>query len=333
MVVFDHTMPREKPCGGVVSVRTLRAFRFLAEVAEKVPVKRMRVLSPRDDEVVLESAEPVVVFARKTLDSFLLSRAQDGGAKFIGERVVEVKEAGGSWYLRTSTGTFTVDLVVGADGARSRVRGLLSEPVGRNMYRVTVGGYIPAMGSEEIFLKFMEDLPGYFWMMPRKDHAAVGVGTELRRARAKELFRVLDSYLTRYFNRSLGDCARCFVALAPWVESAEAFPAKCSHRNAALIGDAAMAVDPISGEGIFYALKSASLLATAILHGDLRDYDHLLQREVAPTLRAAAMRYSSFYNARYLSLLTLLARKNCRVRDAVTSVAFGAQGYDVLPIL
>jgi len=94
-----------------------------------------------------------------------------------------------------------------------------------------------------------------------------------------------------------------------------------------------MLVDPISGEGIYYALKSASLLASALLEGVLGEYDSLLEAELSPALRAAAGRYSSFYDARYLTLLTVLARRSSVVRAAVESVVFGVRGYESLPKL
>jgi len=333
VMIFDHTMPREKPCGGGLSLRATRAFPFLSEVAEKVAITRMRVMSPGDKEVVLHSSDPMYIFSRNTLDSWLLRRALERGASFMNERVVEVDRAGDGWTLRTPTRVYGVDLLVGADGARSMVRPLVGRKLGRSDYRLAVGGYVQGLESDEVFLKFMRDLHGYFWVMPRVGHVAVGLGAELGSARARCLFSRLDECLRRYVNCEPARCVRRFVALIPCPRSVEAFLPHRVWGNAALVGDAAMLVDPISGEGIFYALKSASLLATALLDGALGEYDSLLEVELSPAIRAAALRYSSFFDPRYLNLLTTLARRSSIVRDVVGAIAFGRRGYEFLPAL
>src|SRR6185437_7032014 len=99
----------------------------------------------------------------------------------------------------------------------------------------------------------------------------------------------------------------------------------------ATVGDAAHLVDPITGEGLYYALRSGELLAQAwSSHGP--SYTELLQRELIPELEAAAAIAQRFYRGRFLGdsileRMALFAARSRRFRQLLCDLFAGSQGY------
>jgi flavin-dependent dehydrogenase len=100
----------------------------------------------------------------------------------------------------------------------------------------------------------------------------------------------------------------------------------------ALVGDAAGLVDPITGEGLYYALRSAELLADALLAGEPGSYSRSVEREILPELQTAARYAERFYGGKFLGGAVLdrmvqFTAASGRVRRLMRDVFSGAQGY------
>jgi flavin-dependent dehydrogenase len=98
----------------------------------------------------------------------------------------------------------------------------------------------------------------------------------------------------------------------------------------ALVGDAAGLVDPITGEGLYYAIHSAALLAQALI--GKRSYRRLLGREILPELVMAARVASRFYHGRFfgqpvLERVVRFTDASPTVRDLTRDLFAGTQGY------
>ena len=99
----------------------------------------------------------------------------------------------------------------------------------------------------------------------------------------------------------------------------------------ALLGDAAGFADPVTGEGIYYALRSAELLAQAYLSGELRSYEGKWRADFGAELRRAAqMRrrfYGNFWGAPFTERMIEFARGHRGVKRVLGDLVAGEQGY------
>lgn len=100
----------------------------------------------------------------------------------------------------------------------------------------------------------------------------------------------------------------------------------------AAVGDAVALVDPITGEGIYYALRSAELLAECLLAGRLGEYPRRLNEECVSDLQLAARVSHRFYFGEYLGApvttrLVQLARHSALIRAVLADLVSGAQPY------
>src|SRR5262249_11118541 len=99
-----------------------------------------------------------------------------------------------------------------------------------------------------------------------------------------------------------------------------------------LIGDAAGLVDPITGEGITYAILSGQLAAKALCEGNLdvsqvcRRYDALLRRNILGELKAARILGNWMYNYPRLRCWAF-RRQGKRLTDFMTDVVMGERTY------
>ncbi len=144
--------------------------------------------------------------------------------------------------------------------------------------------------------------PGYLWSFPRPDHLAVGICAQadvtsssvlLEQARRGSTGTPPDGTLERYSwpIPSLGEAAL-----------ATERPARHGWM---LVGDAAGLVDPITREGISFALRSADIAADALLAGDspAATYVRRLRRDIYDELARAARFKARFFQPRFMGLL------------------------------
>ncbi len=96
-----------------------------------------------------------------------------------------------------------------------------------------------------------------------------------------------------------------------------------------LVGDAAGLVDPLTREGIFFALKSAELAALAALEGSApeRTYEARIRDELHPELRRAALMARGFFQPGFMRLLLRALEESARIRAVMRDLIAGRQPY------
>src|SRR5690606_33179601 len=126
VLILDRAkFPRDKPCGGGVTIRCANLLPFSIEpvVEDVITGARMQVRDRR--EVVRDAPQPLTYMTqRRRLDAFLVEHAQAAGAEFRdGEPVTTVRrEPDGTFYIETKGGTrIETRVVIGADGANGVV--------------------------------------------------------------------------------------------------------------------------------------------------------------------------------------------------------------------
>jgi menaquinone-9 beta-reductase len=277
-LVDKATFPRDKACGDLVGPRGVRTLSDLGiDPQPAATVGDMIVVGPTGRRVRLPcfagTTYPghAVAIPRHRLDSSLRDTALAAGAEpFTGRADRPVFRDDALEGFELASGPIVVaDMVIGADGATSRVAqvaGLVDPP--RVMWGFAVRGYAEAdVIRPHIYLWEPRPrcaLPGYGWVFPGADgEANVGLGVGVladRRAGAEA---------TRHFDRFIDHVSagsRPATRLGGWLKlgMVGTIPAR---GRVLLVGDAAGLVNPLQGEGISQALSSGRAAAEAILDG------------------------------------------------------------------
>ena len=312
--LFDHTHPREKPCGGGVTLAAIEKFPFLKTYKSKGR-------APRDFKVLSCTGRQISVvqwkgfnISRKLFDKELLKKAIKNGAELIPERVVAVKRKGEIWQVETSKQSVTSQILVGADGVNSIVRRKVVGPISRENLQLTFGYIVKGVENEPNTIKFLEK-PGYIWLFPRKEESSIGIGGELKYGGT--LKQLLDNFIKSNYPQI--ESLSKFSAMIPCAKNPKFFSTRCSGKNWVLIGDAAGHVDPISGEGIMYALWSGELAAEAIIRGSLESYDISWRKEYGERLKQRAIYRKEFYDPCRIELAAIFSGKNINLQPTITN--------------
>jgi geranylgeranyl reductase family protein len=317
-MIFDDSHPREKPCGGGISSLAIKKFPILHGIpCGKARDTKIRLISPKGREAIAEGVSESWAVSRKHLDSYLLKRAVDEGAEHSGERVVDFSRDGKGWKVRTSKRTFRADLLVGADGANSLVRKKLVGPIPKENLGICFGCFASGPTDETTVIRFLEGMEGYAWIFPREDHFSIGIGVEMKHG--KTVRSEFEKFMKAYAGHAKPFST--WAAVLPLIKDPKFFEVPTSGEGWLLIGDAAGHVDPITGEGITYALWSAEIAAEAIVHGEIGSYESRWRHAYGRNLRKGCEMRGMFFNGLALELSIWLASR---------SKTFGKSLYEMI---
>jgi geranylgeranyl reductase family protein len=281
--------PRDKPCGGGVTVRAARQLPFdLAPVTERTVWGARFSLRHRP---AFERSYPMpltYMTQRRRLDSFLVERACAEGVRFVdGMRVESIESQKDGFVVRGDSDTFQARAIAGADGAN----GIVAAALGLDPCHAAVAleANLPCSDDlmqewEKIAALDLGSIPGgYSWVFPKGDHLNVGVGGW--RFVGPDLRRHLSA-LCRQYGFDAGRLHSLRGHRLPLRKPGAAIV----RDGGLLVGDAAGLVDPLSGEGIHTAIRSAQLAADALrryLAGeapDVTSYQSAVDAEIMPEL-------------------------------------------------
>jgi geranylgeranyl reductase family protein len=256
LLVDRAAFPRDKACGDGIAPHVLDLLASVGVTGlldDRVPVRRLRL--ERDGEaVVRDMRRPGLVVPREVLDARLLHEARRAGAVFAVRRVREVVEEDGGV---TVDGTLRARAVVGADGARSRLRATLG--IDHATTALALRGYAPtpaARRGEQVIVFGTSRQPSYAWSFDRGDGCAnVGYGEALRRDCGTPSRQLLLDRLEELLPGATTGGASWRGHHLPLSGSRWAHP----RGRVLLAGDAAGLVNPLTGEGIYYAVATGLL--------------------------------------------------------------------------
>lgn len=338
VTLFEPRASYEKACGGGIPIRGLDHFPFLDD--PRLPGKAVRgclVISPSGREAEFPLFDPLYVFSRADLHAFLLDRALAAGVRVARTRVLSFRKepAAGGWTLRTAgpdgaggredaRGPF--GFLVAADGAAGGCRRRLLGAPAREEVSQGIGYYMPGLSEDRITLKFYAGLHGYLWVFPRPDHSSAGICATLAALPAAELKRLMDGFLGERYGGDLLARSERYAALIP---AAPRDPGRepVQGDGWALVGDAGRFVDPLTREGIYYAMLSGEMLAAAIAAGRPERYAGDWSRRCARELSWAARHGNGFFDTRFIERLVTLCRLSPAVARVLSDLIAGRQAY------
>lgn len=326
-IVFDFRVPHEKLCGGGITYKTIERFPLINEL----PIPRREIwksvlISPQETEVVIDLENPLTIVNRRDLDYALIKKAVGYGAHLKKERVQSFAHEGNSWRIFTTAGDYKADILVGADGALSRTRRKLNVLPMKEDYFFALECFLRETTDFVIF-KFFPDSNGYLWVFPRVDAVAVGIVSDHnRKPNIKDMEERLLHFLETHYP---GQTTRISVhgAYIPFFCPHDRKNITIGGHNWALIGDAANFVDPISGEGMYYAIYSAEILAQCILDNEVVHYRTLCMRYFGENLAKAFQGYHYFYQAEFIESMIQMAKESPAVRQIISHMMSGTLDY------
>jgi len=176
---------------------------------------------------------------------------------------------------------------------------------------------------------------GCLAMRPRADHVSAGIAGKMGETTTAELRRILERWLEEHWLQENGlslDAAGFYSHILPSFRAQTFDKLEVCEEGWAMIGDSAGLVDPITGEGLYYALRSAELCANALLLGRPDEYRTLLEEEILSELKLAARVSQRFYNGQIfggsvLERMVSLTAQSASFRELMSDLFAGIQGY------
>ena len=147
-------------------------------------------------------------------------------------------------------------------------------------------------------VQFYEKFEGYAWAFPRLDHVSVGICGKVGEETMAALRGRLSAFMQKFGYAP--DPQRIFSHLLPSLSVESWGSLRLVGKGWALVGDAAGLVDPITGEGIYYAMRSGDLLAEALLEGLPEIYPEQVRNEFGRALALGARLARTFYRGEFL---------------------------------
>jgi geranylgeranyl reductase family protein len=306
------THPRYKVCGGGLSARIDRILEEDYKSVVEHTVYGIQFSYRGADPFFLDSSSPIAYMVmRDRFDHFLLEKARRVGSEVHeSEPVTSCRHLPAGIEVTTDRGRYLAKVLIGADGANSLVAQQLF-PGRRSRRMATLESEIPIgaaphyPGAGRALIDIGATPAGYAWIFPKQERLSVGVG-DLRGGLASP---------KKIFDRFVRD----EKGLAPWKvpqpvghplpvfsednlakEDWESVGLVSGH--ALLVGDAAHLIDPLFGEGIYYAVRSGQLAAESILNQvhdrrrSLANYEEAVRREIYEEFRVAARMASIVYS-------------------------------------
>jgi geranylgeranyl reductase family protein len=326
LLLEKEKLPRYKTCGGGLVERSWKALPFpISEIVER-NIRRIRLTNNFRYPLLIQNDSPMVLMTmRSALDQYLTRKAMECGAELReGVRVERIAEKENGIECITATGDLSASFVIGADGVNSVVAKSFHWAPPTCGVALEVEVSLRSNGNYKDQLDFdFNVLPhGYGWVFPKSAHLSCGVFTLHRNF--PEIRKFYEDYiLKKEFANVIQDSKLSghLIPLAP--------VSKQLHRNRCMLaGDAAGLADPLTGEGISFAIRSGLMAAKALLRSDFAGYSEEIAETLGKEIRLARILARILYRTPSF-LYNVLARKEF-FADSILDLFAGKTTYGEL---
>lgn len=301
LMIDKAEFPRDKPCGGGVTVRCANTLDLdLSHVIERA-ITRVTVTRRRGREFQRESPTVITYMTQRSrLDAFLAEQAVEAGATFLQrEGVKSVERQGDRVTVRTRKRAYDGRALVAADGANgntAKMAGISTQFTHAIALEgnITPTNAFPTEWESTMGVDFSGLPGGYGWVFPKGDHLNIGlggwkhIGPKLRH----KLHQLVEFY--------------GFDPADLWGVRGHHLPIRSKGSqlvdgNVLLVGDAAGALDPLTAEGIYGAIWTGQAAAEHLsqyLDGktsNLDGYRKQVERQLLPELTIGRQFHDIFY--------------------------------------
>lgn len=260
IIIEKAKFPRHKLCAGALSARTLSLFDFdiSTQIITHVDTAALHF---RDTKPIIRKTDKPYVYIvnRYDFDDFLLGRAIETGTQVIYQDNWELKNN----VIIVDDAEITFKYLIGADGAYSRVRRMLGLA---NSNGIGMEKFVPGITDDNALHIYYEQTEnGYGWVFSAKGNDnSIGIA-KLDNIKRK----IKDDYIS--FQKKLNINGSIEAHVIPIFDRNNIY----AKGNTALMGDAAQLCDHVLGEGIYYSIHSAHILAESI-HESIREKKELV---------------------------------------------------------
>jgi len=321
--LIERKMDNCKPCGGAIPLCMVGEFDLPDEIIDR-KVTKMKMISPSNRAVdvgqTLNDKEYIGMCRREVMDDFLRKRAKSLGTNLVNGLFMKLDDPGqgngpmtihyNDYEVDAKVGepkTMEVDVIIGADGANSRVAKNID--AGEYDYAIAFQERIKIPDEKMEYYKDLAEMyvgddvsPDFYgWVFPKYDHVAVGTGTVVNKTAIK-------TYQAAMRKRAEEKCAGGKIIRVEAHPIPEHPRPRRVQGRVALVGDAAGYVTKCSGEGIYFAAKSGRMAAEAVVErsqngtvevdeNDLRVYLDKWDRKYWATYKVLDILQKVFYRS------------------------------------
>lgn len=315
LLVDKASFPRDKTCGGLITQKAVSL------IAQDLNVKL-------SDDIILHRSNSFAIYSkrklvnkattdantqfvsRRDLDNRLVEAAADAGACIIfgkRPRITSPKN------IRIELDHYSYDYLIGADGVYSCVRRSIGVNLKKTHIALGLQVNVPVIDkcglvdvtTPNIYFDYIKY--GWGWVFPKGDYFSIGIAGLINNARRmREIFAAflenLEIPSSKYSTRVSG-------AMIPY----GTYLLTPGSNNVLLAGDAAGFVDPITGEGIYYALLSGVLAAKSIAEqpdNALHYYSKLCQEKILRILKQGLLSRFFFFQNPFHKYVLIKFSKN-----------------------
>lgn len=333
LMLEKELFPRDKPCGGGLTAKVDSLLSFDISHLVESEISEITFTRKFRDKISGSTSKPLIkIVKRSEFDNFLVSKAVESGAELIqGVKVIKIEDNKDCVSVTAEDGQkYQAKILIGADGALGLTsKSILSEKDSSFSFLVAIKCEIPIDSLKSYEGKVKIDwgtIPGgYAWVFPQKDSLNIGVGGPVKIGQRLEnyFYQWLDfNNIKKDQNKLIGHPEKCRKDKKTPI----------SKGRIILIGEAAGLVDYWTGEGIYYAIKSAKIAAPIIercLEAEnieyLKEYEKEIDREIMPELEVAYDAAKIFKT--YSWPIHKMAKYSHRMFRAGYGIIFGRKRY------
>ncbi len=298
--------PRNKPCGGAISMRVLGRFPYLEPALARIPthrISRLHLEGPAGDSVKVRSPSPAALLIRRLeFDDLLVRLAAEAGAELVeGAEITQASMTASGVEVRTRTGQrFRAPRVIAADGVYSVVArrlginpGWQPTAVALDMMEETPNDVLSSVDPDTLWVAYgYGGSEGYAYVFPKRDHVNVGIGYVLDYYRSnvdEPPYALQESFVNALKDRRVLSGRSSRTHFTPY-QIPVAGPLRVTATDRVVVaGDAGGFVNGITAEGIYYAMVTGALAGQALAGAGPGAFERAWRAEIGRELRDSVL--------------------------------------------